>query len=186
MKIWEKIAQQTGAPATSQPSTPTTAPSTTSVPAPPTFNPISGPWAWLARAYNAPSVRELAYLLNMVHVTLHYASNGKYNLLKNQNNINSIDPSGATSVDAKNLILLAQLFYKFFLNNGQPFTPTASQISTWSATIKNSQPLINLSQLNPTGQAAQTLRLGGTFRQTMSNHLDYLTQYNLPQSQPAR
>lgn len=179
MEIWNKIAQQAGTTA-SEPSTPATAPPANNVPPPPTFNPISGPWAWLSKSYNSASVRYLSYILHMIHVALHYASMGKYNLLKNQSNIGSLDPSGATSVDAKNLILLAQLIYRTFLNNGQAFNnpPDGAQIATWINTITTSQALSNLSQLNPTGPAAQNLRLDGSFRQNIINYLGYLKQYN--------
>ena len=188
IKLWLKIAQQTGTAATSQPSTSTTNTTTTSVTPAPAFNPVSGPWAWITSAYNIPTVGYLSYLLNMVHVSLHNATSGQFNLLKNQNDLASIDPSGASSVDAKNLILLAQLFNKTFLNLGKPFSqpPTAAQINGWADAIIGSQPLLNLSQMNPTGPIAQQLRLDGSLRQNLINYLNYVKQYNPIQQQQRR
>jgi hypothetical protein len=185
MKILEKIAQQTGTPAVSQPSTPATSPPAINIPAAPSFNPISGPWAWLTNAYNPASVGYLSYILHMIHVALHYASSGKFNLLKNQNNIASIDPSGAGSTDAKNLVLLIQTIYRTFLNNGQPFAnpPVGTQVANWARGVSESPALLNLSQLNPTGPASQKLRLDGSFRQNIINYLGYLVRYNPPQTQ---
>jgi hypothetical protein len=188
LKILTKIAQQTGAAAVSQPSTSTTSTTTATVPTPPAFNAASGPWAWIVRAYNPPTVQYLSFLLRMIHVALHYASNGQHNLVKDQNDIGSVDPSGMASVDAKNLVLLAQLFYRTFLNNGNalPQAPSPAHIGNWASTIANSQPLLNLSQLNPTGPTAQQLGLDGSFRQNMVNYLTYIRQYNPAQQQQQR
>lgn len=180
-KILSKIAQQEAnvAPAPSTTNAPPATPATTTPPVP-QFNPVSGPWSWLPQYYNPNTVRTLSYLLGMIHTSMHYATNGEFNLLKNQNNLNSIDSSGAFSVDGKNLILLSQFFYRTFLNNGQaPKTaPTASQIVQWASQIASSQPLLNLSQLNPTGPAAQKMRLDGSLRQNLINYLGYLKTYN--------
>ena len=176
-RILSKIArQQTNvAPA---PSTTNTTPAT--IAPVPQFNPVSGPWSWLPQRYNPNTVRTLSFLLGIIHTSMHYATNGQFNLLKNQNNLSSVDPNGAFSVDGKNLILLAQLFYRTFLNNGQaPKTaPTAAQIDQWASQIASSQPLLNLSQLNPTGPAAQKMRLDGSLRQNLINYLGFLKTYN--------
>ena len=39
-----------------------------------------------------------------------YATNGQFNLQKNQNDLGQIDPSVVSSVDGKNIVLLAKLF----------------------------------------------------------------------------
>ena len=182
LKILAKIAQQA---TTSQPSsgTATTNPTQPTSP-PPQFNPVSGPWSWLTQAYNQPTVGYLSHLLGILNVALHYSTNGAHNLQKDQNDLGDIDPSGAFSVDGKNLILLAKLFYHTFLNNGKAFTqqPTGNQIAQWVNTISTSQPLINLSQLSQTGTLAQQLnaqyKLDGSLRQNLLNYLSYISKYN--------
>jgi hypothetical protein len=122
----------------------------------------------------------------MINNVMHYATNGAHNLSRDQSGLGSVDPSGASSVDGKNAILLAQEFYKTFLNNGNPLTPTPAQINSWCNTIASSQPLLNLSQLNPTGAAAQNMKLSDTFKQTILNNLSYIKQYNPIQQQQQR
>src|SRR5277367_5207633 len=144
LKILSKIAQQETN-ADPVPSTTNTAPATpaaTTTPLP-SFNPVSGPWAWLPLRYNPNTVRTLQYLLIMIHTSMHYATNGQFNLVRNQNDLGSVDASAASSTDGKNLVLLAQLFYRTLLNNGgEPATaPTGSQIERWAAQIASSQPL---------------------------------------------
>lgn len=191
LKMLNKLAQAVPtAPASPASPTSPTAPTTPSsdtakaVQPPPSFNIASGPWAWVTRSYNAPTVGYLNTIFGMLNTLMHYSTNGEHNMVKNQNNLASVDASGAKSVDGKNAILLAQLFYKYFLNNGQPFRPHAAQINYWANTISNSQPLLNLSKLNPTGPAAQQMRLNDTFRQSILNTLGYIRQYN--PVQPAR
>lgn len=183
IKILTKIAQQAATPSSG---TATSAPATTtqSVAPAPQFNPVTGPWAWLPSVYNTETVRYLSYMLNIISTAMHYTTNGQYNLQKNQNDVNSIDPSGLPSVDAKNIVMLAKLFYSTFLNNGNqpPQKPQAIQINQWARNISGSQPLLNLSQLTQTGTLAQQLnaqfRLDGSFRQNIINYLNYIIQYN--------
>jgi hypothetical protein len=165
-----------------QPGSTTTAP----LPPPPAFNPISGPWAWIPNGYNGSSVGELSAILNAINGALYFASSGKYSLQKNQSNLGGLDPSGGGSTDSKNLILLSQLLFRTFLNNGQPFKPTPAQIANWVTQAKNSQPLSQLSQLNPTGPAGEYLRLGSSFREFMNKHLDLLAGFNRAQQQQTR
>lgn len=184
LKILQRIAQTAAA----QPTT-TTAPATTtplSIPAAPAFNAASGPWAWITQFYNPNTVRTLSSLLGMISTSMHYASQGKFNLVINQSNLGGVDPSATGSTDAKNLILLAKTFYSTFLNNGQPPAkpPTPIQINGWADSIKTSQPLLNLSQMNPTGAAAQQMHLDGSLYQNIANSLNYLKMYN--PSVPAR
>lgn len=191
-KLLTRIAQtteQTPAPAgTTTPSTSPTASPTKTISAPPAFSPISGPWAFISKSYNAPTVQYLAYLLGILNTTIHYATEGEFNLQKNQNNLAQIDASGLPSPDAKNVVLLAKLFYRWFINNGKPFEqkPTSAQINQWADIISHSQPLMNLSQMGQTGQLAQQLntnyKLDGSFRQNMMNYLGYIKTYN-PQAQ---
>jgi hypothetical protein len=184
--ILQRIAQQaTNAdPAPPTANTPPATPAATTTPVP-SFNPVSGPWAWLAARYNPNTVRTISYLLGMIHTAMHYATNGQFNLLKNQNNLGNVDPSAASSTDGKNLILLAQLFYRTLLNHGQEpqQPPTATQIEQWATQIGQSRPLLNLSQLNPTGPAAQKMNLDGSLRQNLINYLGYLRTYNPVQQQ---
>lgn len=182
LKLLTRIAQQAPAPSTTN--APPATPAATTTPLP-QFNPISGPWAWVPQRYNPNTVMTISYLLGMIHTAMHYATNGQHNLLVNQNNLGSVDASGASSTDGKNLILLAQLFYKTLLNNGQeyPQPPTATQIQRWATLLRNSQPLLNLSQLNPTGPAAQKMNLDGSLRQNLLNYLGYLITYNPIQRQ---
>lgn len=188
LKLLAKIAQQ----ATSQPSSPaTTAPATTLPPAP-AFSPISGPWAFLAQAYNSPTIQYLARLLGILNTAMYYASNGQHSLQKNQNDLGNVDASSLPSVDAKNIVLLAKLVYATFINSGHPFpqAPNARQIATWAGTIAQSQPLLNLSQLNQTGPLSQQLnanfQLDGSLRQNILNLLGYMTASNSQQSAQRR
>ena len=178
IKLLQRIAQAVES-NTNQPSTTNTG-TTTAVPPPPAFNPASGPWAWTVKYYNPTTISYLTNVLNIISTSLHYASNGQYNLVRNQNNLGSLDPSGMPSVDAKNLLLLSQLFYRTFIDNGVPFTqpPTPQQINTWCDNIINSQPLLNLSQINPTGPAAQRLQLSDSLKQIIINNLNYIKSYN--------
>jgi hypothetical protein len=170
------------------PASPTDPASTTkpAIQAPPSFTAASGSWAWITRAYNPATVGYLSTILGMIHTVMHYTTNGKHNLARDQNGLGSLDPSGAGSVDGKNAILLAQLMFKTFLNNGQNFTPTAEQINLWADAVEASQPLLNLSQINPTGPAAQQMRLPASLRQTIVNNLGYIKQYNPVQPQQQR
>jgi hypothetical protein len=190
LKLLTRIAQtaatttpETGATPTAASTTAPTTPTAT-VAAPPAFSPASGPWAFITKAYNAPTVQYLSYLLGIINTTMHYASNGAYNLQKNQNDLGQIDPSALPSVDAKNVVLLAKLFYNTFLNHGKPFeTPVQpAQIANWVHTISSSQPLMNLSQINTSGQLAQQLnsnfKLDGSFRQNVINYFGYIQTYN--------
>lgn len=195
-RILNKLAQAVpGAPASpasptspTSPNAPTEPVSTTAqaIPPAPDFNVVSGPWAWVGGAYNSPTVGFLTTIMSMVNTVLHYSTQGKYNLSKNQNNIGSLDSSSTGTADGKNAVLLAQLLYKTFINNGQAIMPTATQINTWADSIVNSQPLMALSQLNPTGQASQQMRLPDSFRQTIVNNLGYIKQYNPVQPQQQR
>lgn len=190
MKMLNKLAQTVpGAPASpaspTSPAAPTEPVSTTEavIQPPPSFTAASGPWAWLTNSYNAPTVGYLSTILGLIHTVMHYTTEGKHNLSRDQNGIGSLDASGAPSSDGKNTILLAQLIYKTFLNNGQAFTPTAADIHRWANMVENAPPLLNLSQLNPTGPAARQMQLPASFRTTIVNNLGYIKQYNPLQPQ---
>jgi hypothetical protein len=144
---------------------------------PPSFNMTSGPWAWITGVYNPATIGYLTHIFSLLNSVMHYATQGQHNLVRDQNSLGSLDAS-QYNPDGKNSILLAQLFYKTFVNNGNPFRPTVAQINTWANTITNSQPLLNLSQLNPTGPAAQQMKLSDSLRQTIINNLAYIRQYN--------
>lgn len=180
LKILQRIAQTAAAQPTTTTATPPATTTPLSVPAAPAFNAASGPWAWITQFYNPNTVRTLSSLLAMISTAMHYASQGKFNLQLNQANLGGVDPSATGSTDAKNLILLAKTFYSTFLNNGQPPAkpPTPIQINGWVDSIKTSQPLMNLSQTNPTGQAAQQMHLDGSLYQNIVNSLGYLKMYN--------
>lgn len=177
LRMLSKIAQQTPAPSTTNAPPPTTA---QTISAPPAFNADSGPWAWIRQRYNSQSADIICYLLSLIHIAMHYATNGQFNLLKDQNSIGTLDHSAVAAVDGKNLISLAKLFYRTILNNGMVFdqAPTAQQIQQWADIILQSQPLLNLSQLNPTGAAAQKLGIGSSLRQTLITNLGYLKARN--------
>lgn len=171
-EIWIKLAQQAPAagttPATQQASIP---------PPPPSFQ-ASAAYGWMTRAYNSYTVTTLNNLIATLNVALHYSSNGKYNFLILRNSAFQVDPSAATSVDTKNLLNLALLIYRTYLNHGNPLpqAATAQQIQTWNGMISNSQALLNLSQLNPTGQISQ--KIPGNLRENILNFLRYLAMYN--------
>lgn len=189
LRLLTRIAQTAATTGTTPTAASTTTPATPAptIAAPPSFSPLTGPWAFITQAYNAPTVQYISYLLGLVNTMMHYATNGEYNLQKNQNDLGQLDPSAASSVDGKNIILLAKMFYNTFINHGKPFeTPVRpEQIANWVATISNSQPLMNLSQINPTGPLAQQLnntsKMDGSFRQNVVNYLGYIKTYNPPQ-----
>ena len=194
LKLLNKLAQAVpGAPASpASPSSPASPASTTSptsttdqatVQPPPSFNVASGAWAWITGVYNPATIRYLTIIFSMLNNAMQYSTNGKFNLAKDQNNVANLDPSGVGSTDGKNIILLTQSFYKTFINSGNTFKPTAAQINGWATTIGNSQPLLNLSQLSPTGPLAQQMKLSDSFRQTLLNNLDYIKQNNPVQPQ---
>lgn len=188
LKILNKLAQTVpGAPASptaptspTSPNAPTEPVSTTAqaIQPPPSFTAASGPWAWITRAYNPATVGYLSTILEVIHGIMHYATEGKHNLARDQNGLAGLDPSGASSVDGKNAIALAKLVHGTFLNGGQAFQPTADQINEWANTVGSSQPLMNLSQLNPTGPVARQMGLSSSLRQTIINNLGYIKQYN--------
>lgn len=174
LRIWMKLAQQAPAGTTT---TPAPATQQANIPPPPAFQ-ASAAYGWMTRAYNAYTVTTLNNLIATLNVALHYSSNGKYNFLILRNNSFQVDPSAAPSVDTKNLLNLAILIYKTYLNSGNPLPQQATpqQIQTWNQRISTSQALLNLSQLSPTGQIAQ--RIPGNLRENILNFLRYLSMYN--------
>jgi hypothetical protein len=173
--FWTKLAQQNQTGNTALPqSTPTPA---ASVSPPPSFR-ATDVWGWLARDYGSQTILTINSLVSLLNMTLHYSSNGQYNfqILKNENF--QVDPSGVPSIDTKNLIFLSSMVYKTFLNSGHEFKtkPTGTQIAGWGNSILNSQPFLNLSQLNPTGPLAQKVQ--GNIKDMIMNYVRYLLMYN--------
>lgn len=176
LKILNKIAQQVQT--NTPPSTPdTSVPATPGITPPPNFV-ASDVWGWLNNSYNSYSVSLINNLSNILNISLHYASNGKYNFQILRNNGFQIDPSAATTVDSKNLLNLSILVFKTLLNNGNQFPQKVSgdQISRWVQTISTSQALLNLSQLSPVGTIAQ--KIPGNFKDNILNLLRTLQMYN--------
>lgn len=175
---------QTAAPGNS--GLPQAAPTPTATLPPPPAVKATDLWGWLTRDYNTQTIGTLNSLVSLLNTALHYSSNGKYNfqILKNDNF--QVDPSGVPSIDTKNLIFLASNVYRTFLNSGQEFKakPTGEQIATWGNGLINSQPLLNLSQVNPTGPLAQKIQ--GNIKDTILNYVRYLLMYNPIQQQQAR
>jgi len=167
LKILTKIAQQATTP---------TAPTTTMVP-PPGFQ-ASSIFGWLGSVYNTQTVSSLNNLCSTLNIALHYVSNGQFNWQVLRGNGFQVDPSGAPNVDAKNLINLSMLTYQTLLNAGNkpPQQVSPSQIATWVGMLSNSQALMNLSQVNPTGVIAQ--KIPGNLKDTILTYLKYLTMYN--------
>jgi hypothetical protein len=135
-------------------------------------------WGWLTRDYNTQTIGILNSLVSLLNTALHYSSNGQYNfqILKNDNF--QVDPSGVPSIDTKNLIYLTSNVYRTFLNSGHEFKtkPSGNQISTWGNALINSQPLLNLSQVNPTGPLAQKIQ--GNIKDIILNYVRYFFMYN--------
>lgn len=169
-----KIAQQAATPSTGNGASTTQSPVITT---PPTFQ-ASGVFGWLNAAYNSQTTAMINTLITTLNIALHYASNGQFNFQILRNNGFQVDPSSASNVDAKNLLNLSMLVYKTFLNFGnqplQKFTPV--QISNWVKLVSSSQPLLNLSQLNPTSVIAQ--KLPGNLKDNIMNYLRYIALYN--------
>jgi hypothetical protein len=168
LKLLTRIAQQ-GV----QPATPAATPV---LPPPPGFSPMDV-WGWLGRAYNSSSINTINSLFSILNTSLHYASNGQVNMQVLRDNGFNIDPSGMSSMDAKNLLNLSILAYKTILNSGNAM-PTVSpdKIQIWCKQISNSQALMNLSQVNPTGQLAQ--KVPGNIKDNILNLLRYLEAAN--------
>lgn len=186
LKILNKIAQTVpGAPPSpaspTSPTAPTTPDSTTEkvVQPPQPFNVASGSWGWVSQAYNSTTVGYLNVIANMINTLMHYSTGGEHSMVRNQNNLDSLSVSGKTS-DGINAIKLAQLFYKTFINSGQAIKPSSDQIQIWADSIANSPPLLELAKLNPTGKAAQQMKLNDSFRQTIVNNLGHIKEFNKP------
>jgi hypothetical protein len=190
LKILNKLAQAVpGAPASpaspsspASPASPTTtnAPASTTaavIPPPPAFT-ASGAWGWLGNVYNSASVSILDRLVGLLNMALHYSSEGKFNFQVLRNNGFSVDPSGANSIDTKNLLILSKAVYQTYLNGGNQFPQkvAGSQIIAWNSSLSQSQAFLNLSQLSPTGTIAQ--KMPGNLKDTILNSLRELASYN--------
>jgi len=94
-----------------------------------------------------------------------------------------VDSSGEKSVDSKNLLNLATLIYRTYLNSGnQPLQKvTSEQIAQWNSQVNQSQSFLNLSQLSPTGTLAQ--KMPGSIKDKILNLLRELARYNPAQTQ---
>ena len=174
------FAQQTPAPAAPSTTTPqaaTTTTTTTVVSPPPAFN-ATTVWGWLPEAYNSATLMLINGLLQTLNIALQYSSNGQFNLQILRDNGFQVDPSGTNSPDTKNLMNLCLLVYRTYLNSGNQFQQkvSAKQINGWNTTISNSQALLNLSQINPTGPLAQ--KVGSTLKDNILNVLRYIAGYN--------
>ena len=172
LKLLSKIAQQT-----TSTTTPQTTTTTATIAPPPNFQ-ASGMWGWLTNSYNSYTITLINNLISILNTALQYASNGEFNfqILKDQSF--QVDISSAPSVDAKNILNLSILLYKTFLNSGNQFPQKVSsqQIKTWIELINNSQALMNLSQLNPTGIIAQ--KIPGNLKDNIINYLRYISLAN--------
>ena len=176
-RIFRKLAQAQPAPAAADPNAPTTE-TTPTVIAPQSFNMVSGTWAWVTKVYNAPTVKYLNTIFNILHVVMHYGTEGKHNLLIDQNGLANVDSSSANTFEGENAILFAQLLHRTFLNEGHEFKPTPTQINDWVDEATSSSYLLNLDRLNPTGPAARKLAISGSMRQVIVDNLRYIKQYN--------
>jgi len=164
--LWQKLGQ----------SVPQSNVATNSTP-PPAFQ-ASSAYGWLNSQYNSYTIITLNSLISLLNVALHYSSNGQYNFQILKNNNFQVDPGSAPSLDTKNLILLSMLMFKTFLNNGNNFPdkPNTQQIQSWIAQINNSQALLNLSQVNPTGNIA--IKISPNLKEDIINFLRYISMYN--------
>lgn len=170
LQFFTKIAQTT--PTTA----PQAAPATTVAP-PPAFQ-ASGVWGWIPGSYNSTSVNTLNGLVALLNTSLHYSSNGTYNWQELYNDAFQVDPSGAPSIDTKNLLNLSILIYRTFLNSGNQFPakPTPQQIQGWGSKVVASQAYLNLSQVNPTGPLAQKVQ--GNLKENILSFIRYFNMYN--------
>lgn len=190
-KILNKLAQE--APASPASPTSPTAPNAPTEPASTTANSISPPpsftasgaWGWMGNVYNSYSVSILDSLVGLLNTALHYSSEGKYNWQTLRNSSFNVDPSGASSVDTKNLLNLSKMVYQNYLNSGNAFPAkvTGNQVAAWNTALTQSQPFLNLSQLNPTGAVRQ--KIPGNIKENINNMLRDLARYNpqTPQQQ---
>lgn len=178
LKLLTKIAQMADVAINPNETTPQSTPNTTvSVPPPPGFT-ASQIWGWMPSMYNTNTMSTVNALISLLNTALHYASNGQLNWQELRNDNFQVDPSAAPSVDAKNLLNLSILVFRTFVNGGNapPQKPNPHQIAQWCNQIANSQPFLNLSQLNPTGAVAQ--KIPGGLKDTILNYTRYLLMYN--------
>lgn len=169
--------------APASPTAPTIPTSTTGnvVGPPPAFT-ASGAWGWVGNVYNSYSMATINSLVGLLNTALHYASNGEHNWQTLRNNSFNVDPSGETSVDAKNLLNLSKMVYQTYLNSGNdPQKISGNQIAAWNTQLSQSQPFLNLSQLNPTGTLKQ--KMPGNLKDNILNMLRELARYNPPTPQ---
>lgn len=195
LKYLAKLAQAVpGAPASpASPTSPTAQPATTTptsttqavIPPPPAFT-ASGAWGWMGNVYNSASIGFIDSLVKLLNTALHYSSEGKHNWQTLRNNSFNVDPSGAHSVDTKNLLNLSKLIYQSYLNAGNQFPQkvTGNQIAAWNGAVLQAQSYLNLGQLSPTGAVAQ--KMPGNIKDNISNTLRQLAQYNPVQPQQPR
>lgn len=166
LKMLERLAQATGAPATTSSTTSNTSPDTsTPVPAtsnntavPPDPSPLaSSLYPTIRTGWDSARVSIVDSLCKVLSSAANVATNGTYNLQNLRNENFQFDSSSFGSPDQKNLMLFFQKVYKTLLNNGQAFTTplTADQVKQMVPYLLQSPELANLSAVNPTGQIAQ-------------------------------
>ncbi len=171
LRILKKLAQTTQ----------TTAPSTTAPPlgSPP---PVPGPMtATLANGYNADSIAPLTKLADILNKALHYASDGKTNYQKIQNN---------ASFDAKDnhgpitdIADVAKQAYSTFYNNGKSHTGKYEprQIHIWVDTILGSTAYNNMATVKPGTPLANQITAitgGGTLKDGIRKQLQEIKDKN--------
>ena len=171
LRILRKLAQTT---------TQTTAPSTTAPPlgAPPAVpSPLT---ATLNVGYNADTIPPLTSLLDILNKTLHYASDGKGNMQKIQNNAYTADDA---KEPAKSIGEVAKQAYQTFFNNGKAHTGAydAKQIGIWVDTLLGSSAYNNLATINsgsPLASKIQQATGGGTIKDAIRKQLDLIKSKN--------
>jgi hypothetical protein len=168
-KFLQKISQTT---------TPTTTGTTpTTISSPPSFT-ASSVYPGISTGYNSGSLTIINNFVSLLNTALHYASNGQVNFQTLRNDNFNFDPSGATSVDQRNLMGIAARVYRSFLNSGQRFTKPliGEQIAKMADLITFSPEFNNLSQVNPTGPLATKLQ--GNIKSLITNYMTYLKTTN--------
>ncbi len=171
LRILKKLAQTT---------TQTPAPSTTSPPAgaPPAVpSPMT---ATLAVGYNADTIQPLTNLMNILNKALHYASDGKGNYQKIQNNAYTADDA---KDPAKSIGLVANQAYTTFFNHGKAHTGQydAKQIGIWVDTLLGSTAYNNLATINsssPLAPKMQSATGGGSLKDAIRKELDLIKSKN--------
>lgn len=164
-KIFERIAQTAPLPTAQVAQTQSVSGS------PPSFV-VSNYYPSVILAFGNKNIPWINQLGNIINTSLFYTSNGQISLVTLKNVNFNFESDQAPSVDLKNLINFTKLMYNtIFTNLGQSYTQALNQQQIKDKVTKlfQSQPLNNLSSVNPIGQLAT--KINGNLKESIKNLL---------------